>query len=86
MATIDHMIPRCRGGARGGNNVVLACRDCNELKGELTAEEFEAAILWMIEVGMSAEKRPGNHYRPLHTMPSVLAFLQSSVRNLVHEA
>lgn len=77
MATVDHMIPRCRGGSVAGNNVVLACRDCNELKGELTSEEFEAAVLWMVETGRSAETRGSNHYRPLHTHLDVLDFLRS---------
>lgn len=33
-ATIDHVIPLARGGADAWHNVVLACRDCNQLKAD----------------------------------------------------
>lgn len=32
--TIDHIIPRCRGGKSTWTNVVLACSGCNALKGD----------------------------------------------------
>jgi hypothetical protein len=32
-ATIDHVVPRCRGGTSRLDNMVLACRTCNEVKG-----------------------------------------------------
>lgn len=32
--TIDHIIPKCRGGTREFSNVVLACAACNCLKGD----------------------------------------------------
>jgi 5-methylcytosine-specific restriction endonuclease McrA len=37
--TIDHIIPRCRGGKTQWENVVAACRTCNHHKGNLTLEQ-----------------------------------------------
>lgn len=36
-ATLDHVIPLSRGGRDVPANVVLACRDCNDAKGDRTA-------------------------------------------------
>ena len=40
--TIDHRVPRARGGANARANLVAACRACNEAKGPLTEDEFVA--------------------------------------------
>jgi hypothetical protein len=42
--TVDHKVPRARGGARGGDNIVGACGECNTLKGCLTDREFMAVL------------------------------------------
>lgn len=41
-ATIDHIIPLSRGGTDARENLMCAHRRCNELKGNLTLEEFKA--------------------------------------------
>jgi 5-methylcytosine-specific restriction endonuclease McrA len=41
--TIDHVIPRSRGGAHALTNLVLACEPCNHAKGSLPAGEFRVA-------------------------------------------
>lgn len=38
-ATIDHVMPRSRGGKRTWENVVLACHPCNRKKGRNTPHE-----------------------------------------------
>jgi 5-methylcytosine-specific restriction endonuclease McrA len=38
--TFDHVIPKCRGGRSGYQNVVLACYTCNQLKEDLDVDEF----------------------------------------------
>jgi len=51
--TLDHVVPRSRGGQTTWNNLVTACRACNTRKGDHTPEE----------VGMSLRRRPGRpHY------------------------
>ena len=37
--TLDHVMPRSRGGATGWNNVVACCRHCNAKKRDRTPEE-----------------------------------------------
>ena len=43
--TRDHVIPRAQGGSNKQANIVLACRTCNELKGNQTPEQWAAKIL-----------------------------------------
>lgn len=49
--TIDHIVPRSRGGATGWTNCVVACIPCNRKKGCRTPEQAGMELL-------SAPKRP----------------------------
>lgn len=42
--TIDHVIPKSKGGKNTWNNLVTACFKCNNKKGSLDLEEFGAEI------------------------------------------
>ena len=42
--SIDHMLPRSRGGTSQAENLVYCDRICNQAKGNLTAEEFRALV------------------------------------------
>jgi 5-methylcytosine-specific restriction endonuclease McrA len=43
--TLDHIIPRCRGGSRwDSNNVTTACRSCNQAKGSMSLADFSSMI------------------------------------------
>ncbi len=42
--TIDHVIPKSKGGKDGWDNLVTACRPCNGEKADLTLEEFGKEI------------------------------------------
>ncbi|GIV59160.1 HNH endonuclease [Rhodocaloribacter litoris] len=53
--TIDHILPRSRGGPDTWENLVAACVPCNNRKGNRTPEE----------AGMSLRRRP---FRPSHVM------------------
>lgn len=46
--TLDHVIPRSKGGKSTWNNLVTACQKCNSKKGSLTPEK----------AGMSLAKKP----------------------------
>ena len=37
---IEHIVPRSRGGSNRISNLTLACHECNQAKGVMTAEEF----------------------------------------------
>ena len=37
--TVDHVLPRCRGGGDNWFNLVAACQSCNGLKGDRTPQE-----------------------------------------------
>ncbi len=58
--TLDHVLPRSRGGASSWENLVAACRPCNNRKGDRLPEE----------ASMNLRKRP----KPftLHTSRSLL--------------
>jgi 5-methylcytosine-specific restriction endonuclease McrA len=43
--TVDHVIPRSRGGATTWENVVAACAPCNHRKGDRTPEEAGMKLL-----------------------------------------
>ena len=40
MATIDHLIPRFAGGTNDKDNLVVACRACNQIKSQIEARLF----------------------------------------------
>lgn len=44
-ATVDHVVPRTKGGKTIWQNVVLACPPCNRRKGGRTPEEANMALL-----------------------------------------
>lgn len=43
-ATLDHRVPRSRGGDNSAGNLVLACQGCNRTKGDMMPEEFLSAV------------------------------------------
>lgn len=44
-ATIDHIIPRSKGGKNNWVNTVVACRDCNCKKGSMLLEDTDMTLL-----------------------------------------
>jgi 5-methylcytosine-specific restriction endonuclease McrA len=42
--TVDHVVPRSRGGAHDWDNLVTACTRCNQKKGSSTPEEAEMPL------------------------------------------
>lgn len=41
-ATIDHIVPKAKGGGNERSNYALACRRCNNAKGDRSVAEFKA--------------------------------------------
>jgi hypothetical protein len=48
-ATIDHVIPKAKGGSEGSFNKVLSCLSCNNLKGSIPVESWAILISKGIE-------------------------------------
>lgn len=44
-ATLDHIIPKSRGGKNNWNNVVLCCKKCNDKKGSRTPQEADMSLI-----------------------------------------
>jgi len=42
--TVDHVTPRSQGGASSLENLVCCCFRCNNLKGDLSVEEFRIVL------------------------------------------
>lgn len=56
--TIDHIIPRSKGGSKNGAyNRVLSCSGCNTLKADFTLEVFKVAVTSR-EVGVTKKENP----------------------------
>lgn len=43
--TLDHLLPRCRGGQSTWYNLITACSRCNSLKGDRTPEEVSLKLV-----------------------------------------
>lgn len=44
--TVDHVLPRHRGGQSSWDNLVTACPRCNRIKGGRTPEEANLVLRW----------------------------------------
>ncbi|TAF66927.1 MAG: HNH endonuclease [Cytophagales bacterium] len=42
--TLDHVLPRSRGGLSSWDNLVTACRQCNSKKGDFTPDEAQMKL------------------------------------------
>ena len=42
--TLDHVLPKSKGGATSWKNLVTACKGCNSRKGDMTPEEAEMVL------------------------------------------
>lgn len=45
MLTVDHVVPKARGGSDSWENLVTACTRCNNIKGDRTPEEANMKLL-----------------------------------------
>ena len=43
--TIDHLIPKTRGGGKGWSNLYPACSPCNSAKADSSVSQFRLAII-----------------------------------------
>ena len=40
LATRDHVVPRCENGMNGSRNEVWACQACNNVKGDMSVQQW----------------------------------------------
>lgn len=69
--TLDHQVPRARGGTRNGPNGVLSCAGCNQAKADMMGEEYRYFlktgqlhadyIAWLTEKAIRMAKARGIH-------------------------
>ena len=69
--TIDHVLPRSRGGSSGWENLVTCCRRCNLAKGHRTPEEAGLTMrsrpvrpTWTVVVQLTGVHRPYPGWEP----------------------
>jgi 5-methylcytosine-specific restriction endonuclease McrA len=68
--TLDHVIPRSRGGASSWENLVACCRDCNRRKGNQMLHE-------LTDMKLLREPRPFS----LHTSRHIMRMIGSADAN-----
>ncbi len=64
--TVDHIVPASRGGQKSEDNIVGACRSCNNLRGDIPYDVFVAFIE---EIGV---ERFRNEYRAGASRPTAV--------------
>ncbi len=79
VATVDHVIPKSRGGTDTFLNLVTACLDCNQKKGELTSTEFGFPLIVGKTFAYPAHLQSGQSYlenelRKIASVQSVLGY------------
>jgi 5-methylcytosine-specific restriction endonuclease McrA len=65
--TVDHIVPRSRGGTLTWDNAVAACLRCNHRKADRTPAE--AGMTLLVQPGPPAPPTYAPLYSPLHTSP-----------------
>ena len=75
--TIDHVVPRSRGGPTSWTNCVVACRRCNAAKGD---REIHAAGLRLRTQPRIPNWTPGLQFRTQHCLESWQKFLPAAGR------
>jgi 5-methylcytosine-specific restriction endonuclease McrA len=63
--TIDHVVPRSRGGTHSWENCVAACRPCNSRKADRMVDELG----WTLRVKPAAPRRSGHSLLVLSVEP-----------------
>jgi 5-methylcytosine-specific restriction endonuclease McrA len=63
--TVDHLIPKSRGGKLSNANKVPSCGDCNKMKGDMDAMEFSRALSGLIFYEHTRHKHNLSHLKKI---------------------
>lgn len=61
--TVDHLFPKSRGGKLSNNNKVVACGECNKLKGNMSIKEFERFLNSLLFLANEEHKKKVGHLK-----------------------
>lgn len=88
--TMDHVIPRSKGGPKSWQNCVLACLDCNGVKGDKSLAESGLKLIDRPELKTLHPDQPNlwkkiyePNWSPVYKVPS--KSMKQSWRKFVHE-
>jgi hypothetical protein len=70
--TVDHLIPESRGGIKANKNKVYSCRDCNQLKDDMTPEEFQQHLERLVRMLQSHHKKQVNRLKKIKVNTKLL--------------
>lgn len=66
--TVDHIVPKSRGGKETWGNCIAACGPCNNWKADRTPEEAGMELLWPPKVPNSSDKLQKKVWRSLENL------------------
>lgn len=72
-ATVDHVVPKKKGGTNELTNLVAACSRCNNAKGELDYDEFVRIVKyrgWRFQPTEFKTPKPPKRMRESEALPS----------------
>ena len=75
--TLDHIVPKATGGTNRPDNIVAACRRCNQAKGDLPVEQFlsrRPAVLARIQAQLGKPLASATHLNVI--IPTLLRLLR----------
>lgn len=73
--TVDHVLPKSRGGKTNWNNMVVACKPCNLKKGNRTAREANMKLI-------KKPARPNHNYQPIVIPAGPPSYIESWMKYL----